>query len=632
MMKRTIIAITVALSVAAACERPVDPTPEASVVVLPDGPVVLQDTEFGMYYGNQDNDGTGVFSIVLSDARCYRDDLSNPYLDSEGDMVVLRIKTPLLSEEDGMTLPSGEYPVSMEAQVNTVDAAASYVRRQVGSMQSRWDIKAGSVNVARDENGEYQITTNELVIAKDELVDTVEYVCYSSIKVDDYMTAAPAMLSTSDDIIDMPFPDFECIYNGDLFGNGAGNFIVNMSTKGFVTPDGEVMDIPGIYITLNFFSRLYSGNSEPVLEEGRYTVSTMTSSSLFSRWTILPGLMMDGTPFGSYVLQQPSDGEGTMEFIASGVVDVKYDESEDATKAPKARKCTLTYTLKTSGRTISGEWTGEILVDNQSATSNESFLTTLDHDVECDMSKVTEGSLHLIETLHRNNIEEEWDYDIAEAWQLYLQPRDWTSEEYAIPWVDPDNPLGADGISGTEDDYMYDKNNNGIRDRLEAHCGDGDVMILEFVLPLGSQGVIAPELGKTYTYTMQPNLAATEEMYEIYVSRMGRPADEIFDPFYAEQHPGWAEGIGITSYDRCNARRGFTWASDGYRGNWYLHYEKDRHMIVDGHAPAVNGWVKVTRTADDIYDFEWDLIDDNPGTPNKITGSLKDCKVSIHLN
>ena len=54
-------------------------------------------------------------------------------------------------------------------------------------------------------------------------------------------------------------------------------------------------------------------------------------------------------------------------------------------------------------------------------------------------------------------------------------------------------------------------------------------------------------------------------------------------------------------------------------------------MILDGHAPAVNGTVKVTRTADDIYDFEWDLIDDNPGTPNKITGSLKDCKVSIHL-
>ena len=245
--------------------------------------------------------------------------------------------------------------------------------------------------------------------------------------------------------------------------------------------------------------------------------------------------------------------------------------------------------------------------------ASESFLTTLDHDVECDMSKVTGGTLRLIETLHRDNVEPQWNYDIAEAWQLYLQPRDWTPEEKEIPW-------------------LQDDNENGIPDRLEAWCMDGDVMVLEFVLPLASQGVIAPELNKTYTYTMQPNLEKTHEMYEIYVSRMDRPADEIFDPYYAEQFPGWAEGLGITSYDRCNARRGFTWAEDGFRGNWYMHYETGRHGILDGHAPAVNGWVKVTRTGDDIYDFEWDFIDDNPGTPNRITGSIKDCNVKIQLN
>ena len=42
--------------------------------------------------------------------------------------------------------------------------------------------------------------------------------------------------------------------------------------------------------------------------------------------------------------------------------------------------------------------------------------------------------------------------------------------------------------------------------------------------------------------------------------------------------------------------------------------------------------MSIQKSPDDIYDFEWDLIDDNPGTPNKITGSIKDCKVSIHLN
>lgn len=611
-MKRLLIALSALMALAVSCQQPDDTISEESVVVIPDGPVMLQDTQFGMYYGNIDNDGMGLFSIVLSDARCYQDKLDSPYLDSEGDMLVLQIKTPLLADDEQICLPAGEYEVSAEAALNSIDASASYVKRQVGSMQSKWNLESGVINVVKEESGEYQITTRDLVITKDEIADTVEYVCISTIEVADYLCEAPARLGLKDDIIDMPFPDMDCIYNGDLFGNGTGNFIINLATKGFVTEEGEMTDIPGIYMTLNLFSRLYSGNSEPVLEEGRYTVSTTSSSSLLARWSILPGLYLDSTPFGSYVLQQPAEGEGTMEFISSGIVDIAYEETAE-TRAAKSRYMVMTYTFKTSSREISGVWRGEVLVDNQAAPTGGSYLTTLDHDVECDMSKVTGGTLALIETLHRENVEAQWNYDIAEAWQLYLQPRDWTEEEYNIPW-------------------LQDDNENGIPDRLEAYCADGDVMILEFILPLGSQGQIAPEPGKTYTYTMQPNLSIEDPMYEVYVSRMGRPYDEIFDPQYAEENYGWAEGLGITSYERCNARRGFTWSTDGWRGNWYLHYETGRHQVLDGYAPAINGWVKVTRTGDDIYDFEWDLIDDNPGTPNKITGSIKDCKVSIRLN
>ena len=221
---------------------------------------------------------------------------------------------------------------------------------------------------------------------------------------------------------------------------------------------------------------------------------------------------------------------------------------------------------------------------------------------------------------------------------MISQRHDWTAEEKDIPWVDEENEAGADGIIGTDDDWMYDKNQNGIRDRLEAWCGDGDAMVLEFVLPLGSMGELAPELNKEYVYTMQPSLEIGAEMYEIYVSQMGRPNDEIFDQRYAQEHRGWGEMLGLdpndpASYDRCNARRGFTWSEgNGFRGNWYQHYETGRHHVLDEHAPAINGTVKVVRTGDDVYNFEWNFIDDNPGTPNRITGSLKDCKVKIHLN
>ena len=633
-MKRLLIIIMTVLSLAVACQGP-DLGLEEPVVVLPDGAVVLQDMEFGMYYGDLNEDGMGLFYLVLSDARCYQDDLNKPYLDSEGDMLVLRMRTPLLAADAKMELPVGRYPVvHREDSVNTVAAASSYVRRQVGTTQTNWALKSGAVNVAKVENGDMMITTEDLVIEKDGQIDTVDYVCVDAFVIGDYLEMAPSLVTITEDIIDMPFPDMECMYNGDLFGNKTGNFIIQMSTKGFVEDGDKIKDIPGVCLIINFFSKYYSGNAEPVLQEGTYNVSSMNAASLFQQGSLLPGILMDGTPFGTYFFQNTanSGGEVSPEFISSGYVTVKYDE-EVVSKGSEAkpRACTLTYDLKTSKRKIAGVWKGDLLVTNLTPGSTESTLSTLTDDVTCDMSKVTEGTLRKIETLHRKNVEEIWDYDIAECWQLYLQPRDWTKAEMDIPWVDPENEAGADGIIGTEDDWMWDKDKNGKRDRLEAWCADGDYMILEFVLPLGSNGVIAPELNKEYTYTMQPNLSVEEDNYEIYVSRMGRPADEVFDPKYAEQFPGWAEGMNLTGYDRCNARRGFTWSEDGYRGNWYMHNKEGEHFMIDGHAPAINGWVKVKRTAEKTYDFSWEFIDDNPGSPNTITGSISGCTVEIQL-
>ena len=634
-MKKLSFITLILASVFSACQGPIEPTPGESVVVIPDGAVELKDAQFGMYYGDINNNGIGVFSVVLSDALCYQDKIGSPYMDSEGDMVVLQFRTDLLASNAAIELPAGEYEVSEEGAVNTIFAPESYVTRMTGTTQVKWDVKSGVVKVAKNDKGVYTMVAENFTIEKNGVVDTLDYVCNSTLVMGDYMELAPSLISGTDDIINMPFPYLMCTYYGNLYGNGTGNFLVSMATKGFIEVDASgtenMTDVPGIYVTMNFFSRLFAGAAEPIIEEGRYTVSGTSSDELLARWTLMPGMLMDSTPFGTYILQLTADGEGIMEYVNSGYVDVAYPEDVEEAQSSKDKYCVMTYSLKTSKRTLQGVWRGYVPVNNLAEASNESYLTTLDHDVDCDMSKVTGGTLQLIETLHRKNVEAQWDYDIAEAWQLYLGPRDWTAEEKDIPWVDAENENGADGIPGTEDDWMYDKNQNGIRDRLEAWCGDGDVMVLEFILPLGSQGVIAPELNKTYTYTMQPSLSLQAEMYEIYVSQMGRPNDEIFDAQYAAEHPGWAEGLDITSYDRCNARRGFTWSEDGFRGNWYLHYETGSHMVLDEHAPAINGTVSVTRTGDDTYDFEWNFIDDCPGTPNRITGSIKDCKVGVYL-
>ena len=62
-----------------------------------------------------------------------------------------------------------------------------------------------------------------------------------------------------------------------------------------------------------------------------------------------------------------------------------------------------------------------------------------------------------------------------------------------------------------------------------------------------------------------------------------------------------------------------------------MHNKEGEHFMIDGHAPAINGWVKVKRTAEKTYDFSWEFIDDNPGSPNTITGSINGCTVEIQL-
>lgn len=237
-------------------------------------------------------------------------------------------------------------------------------------------------------------------------------------------------------------------------------------------------------------------------------------------------------------------------------------------------------------------------------------VSTLDSDVICNMSKVSEGILVKQGTLKSTELEGSPSFDLVDVWALKLQPRDWTAEEREIPWNDANNPNGADGIPGTADDYMYDQNANGIRDRLEVYCGDGDAMHLEFNLPVNSDGNIAPEEGVEYIYTIQPDCAISSPDYYSYVDNTGRPYNELFHP---ETAKNWGYSWIPTEFDYCISRRGF----DG-GGVWYLHFQDGKHLLMDGLAPAVKGAIKVVRVGEN-YSFEWKLYDDSFRS-NRITG------------
>ncbi len=574
---------------AVSCNTPEGPVEKAPIKVL-EGNIALEDKEFGMYYGNTGKDGLGVYSVVLSDAVCFRDGYGAPYLDSEGDMLVLEFKAPVQDSDAPIMIPAGTYVVDpTQSGASTINVAKSYVKRLVGNMQYRYELVSGAFVVGRNSEGGYDILTDNLVISKGSEQYSVQYSYNGNIKFDDWNKIAASLQTIKDDIVDIPFTDVSAAYYGNLFGYGTGNYVLSFSTAGFM--EDETGTVPGVALVMNMFGEIIPKDREEILlQEGTYTVYPSFNSAEFS---MLFGLNMDGMPFGTYLAQVDRDLQQVLEFIGQGTVEVSR-ESVSYTDV-----YTIKYDFVTPTRKVQGTWVGPLDFVNAAEDSGRIILSTLDGDVECDMHRVEKASLRHIETLKTTP---EPSVDIAEAWQLWLQPRMWTDEEKELPWDE----------------------------RIEAWDPNGDIMIFEFVVPLGENGNIAPEINKEYSYQIQPNLSMDEQLYDLSVSQMGRPYDDIF------YEPNWKDYTYMTGTD---ARRGFTW-DGGFRGNWYLHYQEGTWQNMDEMAPAVKGTVKVTRLTEPAvaagggrqadFRFVWDLYDDAEASYN-ITGEWTG-PVTVHTS
>ena len=590
-IKIGILLLSAVLLGACNLNQPVAPE-QGSNVVLYEGAVELADKQFGLYYGDRNGNETGVYYVVLSDAMCFRAGFGNPYMDSEGDMLVLEFNGPLAEDELNPRIPEGTYVVgATKSGESTIDPTRSYVQRFVGNVQSKYEIKSGSITVGASQSGGYDLYTTDLVISKAGQDYSVRYSYNGDILLEDYMLVAPSQVGLKEDVVDMPFADAEGGYYGNLYGYGTANYMITLNTRGFADDDSNTL--PGMMLVLNLFDELPSGdNKKIVITPGTYTVQTYMNAAV---GTMLYGLTMSdssgaSSPFGTFFYQITADGQQSVEFIDAGTLKVDHDDDADG---DGDYKYTFEYdfTSSAAGRGYRGSWVGEVHVTDLSTDSDRVILSTLEDDVYCDMSKVETATLSKVETLQSTlNTDASPRKDLKTVWQLHLQPRDWTAEE--------------------KNKYDWDE-------RLEVWTPDGDCMVLEFILPLDSNGEIAPRPNYEYVYTIQPNCSIDSPENAMCCSQMGRPYDDLFHPETA-QYWGYANYSWFPKeFDYCNARRGFTW--DGwFRGVWYYHLRTGKYFDMDENAPGVFGTVKVIRNGN-IYTIVWDLLDDAE-SPNKIQG------------
>ena len=149
------------------CDKNKEQEQTESPVVLYQGSVELSDKKFGLYYGDKYGNERGVYYVVLSDAMCFNNGYADPYMDSEGDMLVLEFHGNLAANESDPRLPAGTYIVGENADGGlSINPKNSYVQKFENKMQKKYSIQSGEFYVATSVTGGYDIYTKNLVLSK----------------------------------------------------------------------------------------------------------------------------------------------------------------------------------------------------------------------------------------------------------------------------------------------------------------------------------------------------------------------------------------------------------------------------------------------------------------------------------
>lgn len=453
--------------------------------------VEMKDVGYDQYVGG-DRIAKGIanYYVVLSNTTCEMSPtLNHPMPKADGDMLVLDLYGPASADQSAAVLPNGTYYVGFGTDAYTMGIDGSVVIRHSGAKDTYISVTAGEVKVTSDANGNSVITCS-LTQANGK---PLQYTFSGKLTFEDQTDSYNSNSTLRKDIIDTPFTETLGIYYGNQFDKGTGNFTVQLYTNGY---DAD-MSKEGTLLTLNMFSRLANNPNESELKEGTYTVVPL-SQGYGAENTMLPGLPINGTPFGSYVYTTDANGISQIGYIASGTVDVKIAGSQ----------YTFTYDLRTdNNKKVTGTYTASIHFQNQAQDDQKSFVSNLKGDVKTDMSKVKEGTYNYGGTV-TNAAGTKLD-----LWAIWLQAQegDLMVLEFCTPtglnaqipdgtYTVADYKLPAEFTDKTAVSGHFN-NEGGQIGTWYLHYKEGGYYVMDLNAPATEGTITVEKIGDNYTFT-----------------------------------------------------------------------------------------------------------------------------------
>ncbi len=327
--------------------------------------VTLTDQIFGYYMGPKEDAGTNEYYAALTNAEFELKGGTQFAVKSEG--YVLMLDFYGATGESWKDMPLGSFTESKNFEDHTYFGNYCFISYYDANLQRTDYQLADPLKIERDEAGITTVTAT--FIDQNQKDRTLIY--KSELKMKDATLDVHVPMVERDMVIEGAYASG--IYEGDIYENGSGFVEITI-----IDQKGENNEPNGSAMKIALFGEKFTNPAR----ERRLTPGTYKAATTLAQGTWMPAFefeyMGQYIPMGTYAGYDNGTQQGQFSYAASGDIVIREGSQKNY--------YTIEFELQSvDGYKISGSYTGEVYLENQSNDEKNDGSSTLESDYEMDL-------------------------------------------------------------------------------------------------------------------------------------------------------------------------------------------------------------------------------------------------------
>lgn len=425
--------------------------------------VTLTDQIFGYYMGPKEDAGTNEYYAALTNAEFELKGGTQFAVKSEG--YVLMLDFYGATGENWKDMPSGTFTESKNFEDHTYFSTYSFISYYNADGQ-RTDYQiADDVKIERDEAGNATVTATYL----DARYEEHKIIFTGELKMKDATLNVHVPMVERDMVIEGAYASG--IYEGDIYENGSGLVEITI-----IDQKGENNEPNGSAMKITLFGEKFTNPAR----ERRLTPGTYKAATTLAQGTWMPAFELEYMgqyiPMGTYAAYDNGTQEGQYSYAASGDIVIREGSQKNY--------YTIEFELQSvDGYKISGSYTGEVYLENQSNDEKNDGSSTLESDYEMDLGYLNRADCYPQDHIYVPALQ---DPNLPVSEIPNITP---PGKACGYQYIQIGSPAGTWEIT---EEYPADKG--------KGKLVEGDIIGIELLVTEGTEGKITPGV-----YPVTPN-------------------------------------------------------------------------------------------------------------------------------